>query len=65
MRALTRKQKRLLKEEFERLQKSGIEYPRDTDIDPRVYHVIWNIHPCEINHVLIQHYFTDELGGGI
>lgn len=61
VRNLTRKQKRLLKEEWERLHnEEGIEYPKPKDIPSDTYFKIDNIHPCEIYAWNIHHFF-DEL----
>lgn len=61
MRNLTRKQKRLLKEEWERLHnEEGIEYPKQDDIPFKTWKAIDDINPCEIYHWNIDRLF-DEL----
>lgn len=59
MRALTAKQKKLLKIEYERLVRSGVEYPDVYDVDYDAYETIDNINPCEIYHQNVDHFFSD------
>lgn len=59
MRSLTAKQKKLLKQEWHRLQTSGIEYPDVEDIDWDVYIAIRDLHPCEIYYQNVVRFFHD------
>lgn len=64
MRQLTRKQKQMLKAEWDRLRRTGIKYPKQDDIPFKTWKEIDNVNPCEIFHWNIDHYF-DELNDGV
>ena len=60
MRGLTPKQRSLLLKEWRRLHASGIEYPRVRHIPYDTYHTIDEIHPTEIYHQNVTHFFEKE-----
>jgi hypothetical protein len=59
MRQLTKKQKRLLLEEWNRLKQTGIEYPCIEDIPHDTYEMIDSINPCEIYYQNVNSLFWD------
>lgn len=59
MRKLTARQKQLLKAEFDRLVKSGIEYPDYFDMDYDTCLTIDNINPCEVYSQNVDRFFSD------
>ena len=59
MRALTAKQKKLLKIEYDRLVRSGVEYPDYDDVPYEVADAIDSLNYCEIFVPNVDRFFND------